>query len=46
MDKVIILDGNVIGLVTDSGSARCEFESLEDAVELYTLLILRIELMN
>lgn len=40
MDQTIILDGNIVGLVNDSGSARWEFESLEDAVELYRLVVL------
>ncbi|MET3561419.1 hypothetical protein ABID30_000490 [Enterococcus rotai] len=40
MDQIIILDGNVVGLVSDGGSASWEFEDLEDAAELYKLLVL------
>jgi len=43
MDQIIILDGNVVGLVSDSGAARWEFESLEDAAELYRLLVLSLD---
>lgn len=43
MDQIIILDGNVVGLVSDSGAARWEFEDLEDAVELYRLLVLSVD---
>ncbi|WP_430606392.1 hypothetical protein IGJ55_002071 [Enterococcus sp. AZ170] len=44
MDQIIILDGNVVGLVNDSGSARWEFERLEDALELYRLLVLSLDI--
>ncbi len=44
MDHIIILDGNVVGLVSDNGSARWEFESLEDAAELYRLLVLNVDI--
>ena len=40
MDQIIILDRNVVGLISDSGSARWEFDSLEYAKELYRLLVL------
>lgn len=43
MDQIIILDGNVVGLVSDNGSARWEFESLEDAAELCRLLVLSVD---
>jgi len=34
MDQIIILDGNVVGLVSDGGAARWEFESqdVEDRI--------------
>lgn len=40
MDHIIILDGNIVGLVSDNGAAQWEFERLEDAAELYRLLVL------
>jgi len=43
VDQIIILDGNVVGLVSDGGSARWEFERLEDAAELYRLLVLSVD---
>ncbi len=42
-EQIIILDGNVVGLVSDSGAARWEFERLEDAVELWRLVVLSVE---
>ncbi|XUD04326.1 hypothetical protein IGJ34_002297 [Enterococcus sp. AZ177] len=39
-----MLDGNVVGLVSDDGAARWEFESFEDAVELYRLLVLSMDI--
>lgn len=44
MDQIIVLDGNVVGLVSDSGAARWEFEDLEDAAELYRLLVLSVDI--
>lgn len=44
MDQIIILDGNVVGLVSDNGAARWEFERLEDAAELYRLLVLSVHI--
>ncbi|MBO0423874.1 hypothetical protein [Enterococcus plantarum] len=44
MDQIIILDGNVVGLVSDDGAARWEFDSLMDAAELYRLLVLSIDI--
>lgn len=46
MDQIIILDGNVVELVSDSGAARWEFEDLVDAEELYELLVLSGEIEN
>lgn len=43
MDQIIILDGNVVGLVSDSGAAHWEFDRLEDNAELYRLLVLSVE---
>ncbi|EOL45836.1 hypothetical protein [Enterococcus caccae] len=43
MDQIIILDGNVVGLVSEEGAARWEFEDLEDAEELYRLLVLSVD---
>lgn len=31
MEQIIILDGNVVGLVSDSGAARWEFDCRENA---------------
>lgn len=44
MDQMIILDGNVVGLLSDSGAARWEFKYLEDAAELYRLLVLSVDI--
>ena len=44
MDQIIILDGNVVGLVSESGAARWEFEDLEDTTELYRLLVLTVDI--
>lgn len=46
MDQIIILDGNIVGLVRDSGAARWEFERLEYAIELYKYLVLSCEIEN
>lgn len=35
MEQIVILDCNVVGLVSDDGSARWKFYSIEDATELY-----------
>lgn len=40
MDQIIILDGNFVRLVSDSGSARWKLDRLEDVTELYKLLVL------
>lgn len=40
MDQIIILDGNIVGLVSDSGAVHWEFKDPEDAAELYRLLVL------
>lgn len=44
MDQIIVLDGNVVGLVSDGGAARWEFEYLEDALELYRLLVWSVDI--
>lgn len=44
MDQIIILESNVVGLVSEDGAARWEFDSFEDAAELYVLLIESVEL--
>lgn len=44
MDQIIILDANVVGLVSYDGAARWEFESLMDAAELYRLLVLSADI--
>ncbi|WP_348922092.1 hypothetical protein [Enterococcus rotai] len=44
MDQIIILDGNVVGLVSDNGAARWDFDSIEDAAELYRLLVLSVDI--
>lgn len=44
MDQIVILDCNVVGLVSDGGSARWAFDGLEDAAELYRLLVLSADI--
>lgn len=46
MDQIIILDGNVVGLVSESGAARWEFDSLEDTTKLYRLLVLSVDIKD
>lgn len=44
MNQIIILDGKIVGLISDSGSAKWEFDSLDDAAEMYRLLVLSMDI--
>lgn len=44
LDEIIILDGNVVYLLSDNGVARWGFDCLENAKELYRLLVLSVDI--
>ncbi|WP_181429408.1 hypothetical protein [Enterococcus plantarum] len=44
MDQIIILDGNTVGLVSDGGAAKWEFDNFEDAIELYRLFVMSLNI--